>query len=276
MWHNCTHRYAYDGLARVAGSTVSFGGGGSTTYAYAYDDAGNRTGVTVNGVLVQSHTYDNADQVVGWTYDDAGNLLDDGTRTYTWDPLHRLASTSDGTTTIDYAYDGDNNLAGQFDGSVGINYLLDTQGGLAERFGAVTLPIVSGSPSTAWYDRGFGGELARETSGTSANLTWFLPDRLGSVRAEYDDTGTTGLRLDYDPFGQPEAGTGLGSPADYGFAGEPRDPATGLVQLRARWYQPGTGLFASRDPFLGDVNTPQSFGTYERPSQWLRSVRLVL
>jgi RHS repeat-associated protein len=82
------------------------------------------------------------------------------------------------------------------------------------------------------------------------------------VRAEYGAAGTPGLRVDYDPFGQPEAGAGLGTPTDYGFTGEPRDATTGLVQLRARWYQPGSGQFVSRDPFAGIAETPQSFHPY--------------
>ena len=68
--------------------------------------------------------------------------------------------------------------------------------------------------------------------------------------------------MGYDPFGQPEAGTGLGAPTDHGFTGEPQDAATGLVQLRARWYQPTSGQFVSRDPFGGDTETPQTFSHY--------------
>jgi len=56
------------------------------------------------------------------------------------------------------------------------------------------------------------------------------------------------VRTDYDPFGQPTGKPGLATPTDYGFAGEPQDAATGLVQLRARWYSPVQGQFTSRDP----------------------------
>jgi len=35
-----------------------------SSFAYAYDLAGNRTGVTVNGTAILTNTYDAADQVV--------------------------------------------------------------------------------------------------------------------------------------------------------------------------------------------------------------------
>jgi uncharacterized protein RhaS with RHS repeats len=39
---------------------------------------------------VQQYSYNAANQVIGWQYDAAGNLLNDGTNSYTYDPLNRL------------------------------------------------------------------------------------------------------------------------------------------------------------------------------------------
>ncbi len=91
--------YAYDSLQRLIGATESSG----TSYTYSYDEVGNRTGVWLNGTRVISQTHDAANQVVGWTYDAAGNLLDDGTTTYGYDTLNRLVQ-QDGTTNV---YNGD-------------------------------------------------------------------------------------------------------------------------------------------------------------------------
>ncbi len=52
-----------------------------SSFAYAYDLVGNRTGGTLNGSTA-STSYDAASQVVGWTYDQAGNLINDGTTSY--------------------------------------------------------------------------------------------------------------------------------------------------------------------------------------------------
>ena len=215
----------------------------------------NRVSASVNGVPTQTRAYDAADQVTsaGYGYDGAGNLLTDGTSTYTYDPLGRLAGTVVGGSTTAYAYNGDNTLATKTVGRATTRYTLDTQGGLSERLGQT-----AGGAAT-WYLRGWGAELAR---GTSGGTTWYLADRLGSVRGEYGATPTVAGKTNDDPFGQPETGSGLGSPADYGFTGEPQGDGAGLLQLRARWYQPGSGQFTSRDPFAGDAGTPQSYGPY--------------
>jgi RHS repeat-associated protein len=46
----------------------------------------------------------------------------------------------------------------------------------------------------------------------------------------------------------------------FGFTGELTD--NGLVYLRARWYNPATGTFTSRDPFPGVDTVPQSLHPY--------------
>ncbi|MFB0535683.1 MAG: RHS repeat-associated core domain-containing protein [Anaerolineae bacterium] len=46
-------------------------------------------------------------------------------------------------------------------------------------------------------------------------------------------------------------------PGPWGFAGEMQDP-TGLIYLRARWYDPATGRFLTRDPVPGVPMFPAS------------------
>ncbi len=48
----------------------------------------------------------------------------------------------------------------------------------------------------------------------------------------------------------------------YGFTGEEYDAATGLVYLRARYYNPYLNQFQSRDPFPGDTTLPASQNGY--------------
>jgi len=50
-------------------------------------------------------------------------------------------------------------------------------------------------------------------------------------------------------------------PTLLGFAGELRDPS-GLIYLRARWYDVGTGRFMSRDALLGSLLRPVTLNAY--------------
>jgi len=89
----------YDGLQRLTGATETPG----TTYDYTDDLAGNRTDVRENGTLVADLRYTDANQIIGWSYDAAGNLLSDRTTTCSYDALNCLVA-QDSTS---YTYNGD-------------------------------------------------------------------------------------------------------------------------------------------------------------------------
>jgi RHS repeat-associated protein len=98
--------------------------------------------------------------------------------------------------------------------------------------------------------------------------SWELGDALGSVRMTLDDTGAALGSVGYDPWGTPQ-GDLLGA---FGFTGELQDGASGLVHVRARWYDPGQSTFTSRDPFAGFPATPYSLHPYQyaysNPALW--------
>jgi RHS repeat-associated protein len=87
-----------------------------------------------------------------------------------------------------------------------------------------------------------------------------LADGLGSVRVEMVgdaiDSATT-----YEPYGKLLARSGA-SGTVYGYTGEQHDAATGLVYLRARYYNPNLKVFMSRDPFPGFAFVPQTQHPY--------------
>lgn len=80
--------YGYDSLQRLTSATQALP---NLSYTYVYDAVGNRTEVRLNGLLTQMQLYNAADQVVGWLYDAAGNLTNNITNSYTYDPLRALA-----------------------------------------------------------------------------------------------------------------------------------------------------------------------------------------
>ena len=87
-----------------------------------------------------------------------------------------------------------------------------------------------------------------------------VKDHLGSVRLVVDThDGAVVKRLDYDV-----SGMVIGESGDFdllfGFAGGFRDTDTGLTKFGARWYDPETGRWTSKEP-LG-FNGSSNFYTY--------------
>ena len=224
-------RYAYDGLQRLIGATENPG----VSYAYTYDLAGNRT----DG----GKTYNAANQIsnAGYSYDNAGNLTNDGSATYSYDALSRM--TARGATS--YSYNGDGVLV--YDGTT-----RSTQD-LAAPLSQV-LQTTQGSATTQYL---YG--IGRLASVAGSTRMWYGTDALGSVRQTLSDIGAPLSAVNYDPWGTPESG----SVPTFGFTGEVQDSATGLVNLRARWYSTGRGRFTSVDPFAGDPTRPYSQHQYQ-------------
>src|SRR5206468_2754330 len=75
------------------------------------------------------------------------------------------------------------------------------------------------------YGDGADQPLAKVASGAA---TFYLADRLGSVRDLMNSSGTVLGHLDYDGFGKVTAETAPGSGDRLGYAGGERDAETGL------------------------------------------------
>ncbi len=79
-----------------------------------------------------------------------------------------------------------------------------------------------------------------------ADSTWVTTNTAG------DETGFWG----YDAFGN----LAFGSPASaFGYAGQYTDATTGLSDMRARWYEPGTGAFSTRDADFAATDTAYTY-----------------
>jgi RHS repeat-associated protein len=73
-------------------------------------------------------------------------------------------------------------------------------------------------------------------------------------------SGAITLAKNYRPYGDLLSSAGSADTA-YDFTGEWRDN-TGLIYLRARYYEPTVGRFISRDPWQGDLFTPMSYNLW--------------
>lgn len=226
--------YTYDNLSRLTAADYSTGG----FFHYSYDPRGNRlTQSTISGTT--NYTYDAANRLTqvdgqSYTWDDNGNLLNDGQRTYSYDSANRLISVTKGITTTNFVYNGDGDRVAQTVGGVTTDYTLDPIG-LAQVLVATT------GGQSEFYVPG----LAQYTN---SSWQYFASDRLGSVRQMVDPTGQLLLAQSFDPFGNMLEQGGAGQ-SIFGYTGEQRDP-TGLVYLRARYYQPSVGRFLSADTIV--------------------------
>jgi RHS repeat-associated protein len=86
---------------------------------------------------------------------------------------------------------------------------------------------------------------------------YHLSDALGSVRQLADGSAQVTLARGYMPYGEELWSLGAGG-SEYGYTGEDWNTVTQLVFLRARYMQPGLGMFLSRDPWNGDMERPGS------------------
>ena len=104
------------------------------------------------------------------------------------------------------------------------------------------VPVVDGTTS---YVIGLTGLPMEEITGST--VYYFHEDQLGSTRALTDSAGVVQQTYDYDPYGNLLASVGsVSNPLRY--TGQFSDPESGLIYLRARYYDPSTASFGRSDP----------------------------
>lgn len=276
-----TRDITYDTLGRQASDVVK--DVSSVTYEYDNNDRLTRKVTTgLAGAGDNTYTYDYANRLKSWTvggvtteyaWDASGNRTRNGAKTAAYDERNRLLSDGDytykytarGTTAsrtssgleekfsfdafdrliefgqAKYAYDGADRLV--------------SHNGNAFRYAGFDIDPVS--DGNTLFGRGASGELLSVGQGTTKRLT--LSDKHGDVIAAMDPAATAlADSTAYSPFGVVTAGAKR--PA--GYQGDWTDPESGQVNMGARWYQPGTGTFASRDTVSADSGASILFNRY--------------
>jgi RHS repeat-associated protein len=97
--------------------------------------------------------------------------------------------------------------------------------------------------------------------GPSSPYCFFISNTHGDVVALGDQAGNIVNRYAYGPWGE---ATRISEqlPQPFRYAGYYYDQDAELYWLRARWYDPGTGRFLSRDPYRGAAWNPLSLNRY--------------
>src|SRR5579875_599419 len=253
--------FTYDSLNRLAtGASVNTSGTNCWSEQYGYDPWGNLLSIAKVSGYSSCAQPDNlsisvtaANQISGYTYDSAGNLIDipgTGGATYTYNAAHEMTTSSAG---VNYVYDGDGNR-------------VEKSSGTLYWYGVNGAPLEETNLTGGWlrdYIFFNGQRIAARTP--TAGLLGFFANHLASTSKleSVSSTGTVTLDFDADyyPFGRAHQFVDSYDPA-FKFTGKERDEETGLDNFGARYFTSNMGRFMSPDPLAGRSDDPQSWNMY--------------
>jgi RHS repeat-associated protein len=233
-----TWDYGYDDASRLTQAWSSQGG----QYAYGLDDADNLLSIqTPSGN--HGADYNALNQIAQrdgqtWRHDAAGNVIDDGQRTYAWDAENRLIG-------ISYKNQPGRSTAFQYDG-LGRRTRITEHDGLAT---AETRHLWCGEELCQARDAANQATRRFLDEGEVANgiPLYYAQDHLDSVRDVVDATGNALASYDYDPYGQAIRTTGT-IHTERRYAGMFYHQPSGLYLTHYRAYDPDSARWLSRDP----------------------------
>jgi RHS repeat-associated protein len=247
--------FTYDPWSRLSAAQTSRvdSTAGTWSLQWGYDRLGNRLQQKLAGGNISigqpTFTIDaSTNRIIGFTYDNAGNLTHDATAAYTYDGANRLTSVNNGSAVATYTYFGPLRIK-KANGSTTTVYVYSGSKPIAE--------YVGGSVSNEYIYAG--STLLATLAGTG--ITYHHPDHL-SNRAETDSSGNPVRSFGHFPYGE----TWYETSADQQkFTTYPRDSGvgeSGLDYAMFRHYNSGQGRFTSADLLGGDLFAPQSLNQY--------------
>ena len=246
-----TQTFAYDTLNRLTTSSES---GSSWSQTNAYDRYGNRW-IDLGGGNQSLYFNTANNRITGRSYDAAGNLLNDGLHSYSYDAENKITNVD---SVPAYIYDGEGQRVRKLVGE-NLRYVYSIGGQLIAEFSGASGTLLKE------YIYGAHGLLATiEPTAVNPNGTRYTTaDNLGSPRVVTNSSASLVSRHDYMPFGEElSAGVGgrttaMGFPGSSDglrqkFTSKERDVETGLDYFDARYYASMQGRFTGADPF--DIN----------------------
>jgi RHS repeat-associated protein len=256
----------YDNIYRLTDETITGdpannnGNNGSATYTL--DPVGNRTAASssFSSFSPIAGSYNADDQLSSETYDANGNTtLAANGNSYTYDSQNHMTSATGNGKTIAMVYDAFGNRVAKTVNNVTTWYLVE------DDVNPTGLPQVLEEKVGGAVQRVYTYGLQRISQYQFFDNQWtasfYVYDGAGSVRQLTDSNGTVTDEYEYDAYGNSFTKQGA-TPNNYLYRGEQFDSDLGLYYLRARYYNPATGRFLSRDPLDGNAIDPASLHKY--------------
>jgi RHS repeat-associated protein len=128
------------------------------------------------------------------------------------------------------------------------------------------------SNTSAWIESGpvtiqavhknyhFGSQLVASRRGSE--VYFIHGDHLGSTSLTTDNSGTVVAETRYLPYGEVRWTAGGAQPTDFTFTGQRAERGFGLMDYKARYYDPRLGRFISPDSIVPELGNPQSLNRY--------------
>jgi RHS repeat-associated protein len=252
--------YTYDPFNRLVGANQN---SGAAVYNYVYDRLGNRW--QQNGPHTMSATFSGSNnRIDGFSYDAAGNLLNDGSHGYTYDAENRIVKVDAGSTAV-YTYDAEGRRAIVTNSST-TNTASSPQGTTQFLFDLSGRIISQQVANGDTFSRGEAYAGSRHLA-TLYQGDWFFShsDWLGTERARTWIKSSSWLETCTSlPFGDWLTCVNGIDVSGLHFTGKEHDSESGLDNFGARYDSSQLGRFMSPDPSnAGAVNSdPQSWNAY--------------
>jgi len=257
--------YEYDNLRQLIRETHKDNLANIThEMQYSYDAAGNRISTIDKDAVILNYSYDSADKLTSagsdnYAYDANGNRVARtdtfGTTLFGFDYEDQLQTATTPLIQVGYEYNANGDRVRRVEAGAGTNYLVDPFNPTGSS--QVLVDYDDGATPLAEYV--YGHKLLSQNRDGSYH--YMQQDGSLNVRLLTDSAGIVTDTYSYQSFGVSTGQTGSTKNL-YRFAGERQDPLTGFSYLRARFYDPNTGRFVSRDPFAGHLREPKSLHRY--------------